>query len=382
MDFMFKVPKETIQRLLGSRIDACDAGSILEGIDGENPASMEDIGALIGAYGGDVSKVNEISARADEIKREVFGNRIKLFVPMYISNVCVNNCLYCSYRAQNRAMPRRLLTEGEFRAEIQKVLTMGYRVIEIVTGEDPELKAAGKLGGYVRLAKRELERVGGESEVILMSWALDDGEFGEAYEAGADGFYLWQETYDEEQYGRLHPEGTPKHDFGWRLDVFDRAIKSGIGRVGMGVLLGLADWGFDVLALTAHGKYLEETYGITVDAIGVPRFKYSDGAEIREAPNPVSDEELRVVAGLYRLAFPKSHIFLNTREKFSMMKGLLKGGGSEMNIACAVYPGGYTEPRTERQFDYFSYPTAKTLKALKKEGYEVTYFEDSGGSDS
>ena len=207
-----------------------------------------------------------------------------------------------------------------------------------------------------------------------MSWALSDEEFKALADSPPDCFYIWQETYNKELYGKYHPAGHPKADFQNRIDVFDRAIKSGIRRVGLGVLFGLAPWERDVLSLIAHGQYLQNEYGITIDAVGIPRFKPAEGARITEAPFPVSDSEIKLAAAIYRLAFPNSHVFLNTREKLNLIFELLDSGGSEMNIACAVYPGGYGVPRRERQFSHYSYPTEKTIEELKKRGYFITHF--------
>jgi 2-iminoacetate synthase len=196
-------------------------------------------------------------------------------------------------------------------------------------------------------------------------------------DAGLDAFYIWQETYDPDVYSGLHPGTSPKSDFEWRTGVFDRAIKSGIKKVGLGVLFGLADWKYDLLSLISHGKYLQEEYGVTPDAIGIPRFRSAAGAVLKEAPNAMSDDDLKLAVALYRLAFPHSHVFLNTREKMTLLMELIGCGGSEMNIACAVYPGGYSEPKGDRQFDFYSYPTDKTVARLRDSGYEVSHFAEA-----
>jgi 2-iminoacetate synthase len=274
-------------------------------------------------------------------------------------------------------MPRRTLTDDELRVEIGCVTDMGYRVVELVTSESPGLIGKGTMARYVALAREKLHSAlpaEQPPEVILMSWALDSGDFLSVKNAGLDSFYLWQETYDEEIYRKAHAGAFPKADFNWRIGVFDRAITAGIRRVGIGVLSGLGPWEFDTLALISHGFYLQETYGVTIDAVGIPRFKPAEGAPMREPPNPVTDDQLRMAVALYRLAFPKSHVFLNTREKLNLILELLDGGGSEMNIACAIYPGGYTEPRPDRQFAHYSYPTGKTIKLLAERGHRVTHF--------
>ncbi len=376
---MYKVPDRKIRELLDRPFDGSDIRAILGTISPSAPASLETVAELIRACESSPDLQREVIRRADEVKKDVFDNKIKLFVPVYISNICINKCLYCAYRSPNIDMPRRMLTPDEFRAEIREVLSMGYRVLELVTGETPSLKEPGALATYVRIAREELDKVsdGNEKgEVILMSWTLDDEGFSSVKDAGLDGFYIWQETYDEKVFRDLHPDDSPKSEFKKRLEVFDRAIWKGIRKIGMGVLFGLGRWEYDVLATIDHGRYLEKTYGVCPDAIGVPRFKKADGAILAEAPNPVTDEQLKLATALYRLAFPQSHIFLNTREKLTLLIELLEGGGSEMNIACAVYPGGYTEPTKDRQFDFYSFPTETTMAKLQEKGFEFTYFEN------
>ncbi len=376
---MFRIPKVKIGRLV---TDAGDMGgwrNALDRVAPDSPVNLETAALLMRAAMSDEAAFDAIIESAREVRDAVWGRSVKLFVPVYISNACVNECLYCAYRAPNMAMSRRTLDPDEFRREIVEVTGMGYRVIELVTSESPALKENGALARYVSTAREIAESAAGvgkqEAEIILMSWALSDEEFASVRRGGGESFYLWQETYDEVRFRDLHPEGTPKARFEDRVEVFDRAIGSGIRKVGMGVLFGLSDWRYDVLALISHGRYLEETYGLSPDAIGVPRFKHAEGAPMQVAPSPVSDDELRVAVAMYRLAFPRSHVFLNTREKLPLMLKLLDGGGSEMNIACAVYPGGYTHPSRERQFDHYSYPTEKTLARLAEKGYETTHYQ-------
>ncbi len=382
---MFRVPENKIHQLLDHPDTSASWQSILDRVSPDTPLDIESTAILIHACKKDCKAFDAVVQMAAEIRNDVYGYSIKLFVPVYLSNACINECMYCAYRAPNPDMPRRTLTPDEFRREIIEVTRMGYRVIELVTSESLALKENGSLARYVSIARDVLDNAPmpvesdklnetNKAEIILMSWTLSEDEFRSVHDAGLDAFYLWQETYNEKRFSEMHPQQTPKADFCYRLEVFDRAIESGIRKIGMGVLFGLSEWEYDVLALILHGRYLEETYGVTPDAIGVPRFKYASGAPLTKAPYPVSDDELRLAVAIYRLAFPHSQIFLNTREKLNLILQLLDGGGSEMNIACAVYPGGYTEPTHDRQFDFFSYPTDKTLSILREKGYQPTHF--------
>jgi len=371
----FKLPQKEIEKLL-QKSPTTSWRSILDSASPEHPLDLEQCAVILNHFSNDPSILPLLRERANKVKQEVFGSSVKIFIPLYLSNVCQNDCLYCSYRKSHTAMPRRTLSEEEFGAEVAHVISMGYRVLEIVTSECPEFKRQGKLASYIKTAKELLNSSPEPSsgEIILMPWALSTEEFEGLKEAGCDAFYLWQETYQIDKYSLLHPKGTPKSDFQWRVEVFDRAIQSGFKRVGLGILFGLGKWNFDVLALIAHGKYLEQTYKVSPDALGIPRFKPAEGASIKEALHPVSDDELKAAVALYRLAFPHSHVFLNTREKLPLIFELLEGGGSEMNIACAIFPGAYTHPAKERQFDHYSYPTDKVISMLLEKGYKPIHF--------
>ncbi|MCX6647095.1 MAG: hypothetical protein NTY09_12185 [bacterium] len=349
---------------------------ILESISPDNPADLDEIAYLLGAGKSDTKNYSAIIRQAGELKKSVFGNTVKIFIPLYLSNVCVNRCLYCGFNADNVSMPRKTLTDEEFRIEMETVLGLGYRVIELVTSESPAVKKNHRLADFVGIAADVMSQkvaADEDSQLILMSWLLSDDEFAMVRKAGLENFYLWQETYSRQIFMKLHPEGTPKSAFDERIEVFDKAVGSGIKNVGIGILYGLAPWEFDLLALIDHGKYLQNECGANIDALGLPRFKHAKGAMIEKAPYPVTDDDLRLAVALYRLAFPKSHVFLNTREKLPLLLKLLNGGGSEMNIACSVYPGGYTNPQRDGQFDVYNYPTEKTLKWLKENGFQPAY---------
>jgi len=382
---MYEVPSKYLTELLNSPPNDRKAADILDSASASSPVRLEDAAVLMlsGCVSAEIH--NKIIKRAGNLAREVFGKKVKLFVPLYLSNICVNNCLYCGYRAENMSMPRRTLAPDEFKRELEEVTGLGYRVIELVTSESPELKREGVLEEYVRIAREVLDQAGPDEsgnspELILMSWLLDTDRFKSLKDAGLDAFYLWQETYDREQFEKFHPSGNPKSDYNRRIEVFDNAIRAGIDKVGLGVLFGLGDWKRDVLSLIGHGRHIEKTYGINPEVIGIPRFKHAEGAPMIDAPFPVSDNELKLAVALYRLAFPTSHVFLNTREKLGLILDLLDSGGSEMNISCAVYPGGYTEPSDGRQFEFYNLPMGKTVEMLGKRGYEATHFRGLQGN--
>jgi 2-iminoacetate synthase len=373
---MYNLPEKRIRKLLDGSRESGSVSHILGSISPENPADLDKIAALLQAGKSEGENFDAIIRSAGELKKSVFGSAVKIFVPLYFSNECVNRCLYCGFNAGNKSMPRKTLTTEEFKTEMETVLGLGYRVIELVTSESPAVRKNHRLPEFIGIAKESMARMispDEDSQLILMSWLLSDEEFAMVRKAGLENFYLWQETYDREIFMKLHPKGTPKSTFDERLGVFDRAVESGIKNVGIGILYGLAPWEFDLLSLIDHGKYLQNECGANIDALGLPRFKHAEGAKMVEAPYPVSDDDLRLAVALYRLAFPNSHVFLNTREKLPLLQKLLNAGGSEMNIACSVFPGGYTNPQRDGQFDVYNYPTEKTIKWLRENGFQPTY---------
>lgn len=314
---------------------------------------------------------NYIIESANELKQKVFGKKVKIYIPVYITNVCVNKCIYCGFRRDNKSLNRKTLSLEEFKKEIDFVLDIGHHTIELVLGHHPKLKGY-ELAKYVEYTASELRKREGGS-VILMSAPLGTKDYKILKQAGLDEVYCWQETYNRERYEEVHPPNTPKYNYSYRTGIFERVLEAGIQRYGMGVLFGLYNWEYDVLSLLQHAKWLEGRFGITPHALGVPRFKKAHGPTRRRPFCRVTNKMYRLSVAVYRLAFPYTQTYLNTRENIEFILQLLKGGGSEVNIEASTYPGGYTDGTSNGQFFHYSYDSGEVFKTLRRLGLQPSF---------
>ena len=286
--------------------------------------------------------------RADRVKRKVFGDRVVLFAPLYLSNHCVNSCRYCGFRSPNRELPRRRLDEKEVVEEARTLEGMGFKRLLLVVGEDPE---AGV--DYLVKAIRAIHRETGIRIVHLNAPPMEVEALRELKRAGYGVFQVFQETYHRPTYKQMHPKG-PKSDYIRRLTVMDRAIEAGFDDVGIGALLGLYDYRFDVLATVMHSIYLFRSYGTHAHTISIPRMRPARGAVLTEqrlTRYGVTDQELKKIAAIYRLSVPTAGVVVSTREGASLRRELLKAGASQMSAASRTDPGGYRQGgKTLEQF--------------------------------
>jgi len=315
----------------------------------------------------------QILAAAGEVKRHIYGRRMVLFAPLYASNECVNNCLYCAFRRDNGDLLRRTLTMEEVAQETAILEEMGHKRILLVLSETPKCGA-----DYAAEAVRtiyQVRRGRGEIRRVNVNMApLTAQDFRKLKEAGIGTYQCFQETYHPEQYRRLHPSG-PKADYQWRVGVFDRAFAAGIDDVGIGVLFGLYDHRFEVLALLAHAQYLDTHYGVGPHTISFPRIEPAQNAPAAEnVPAPVSDDEIRMVVAILRLAVPYTGIIMTTREAPALRRELLRVGVSQLSAASRTYPGAYADGRahveSEEQFALGdTRPLDLVIREILEDGY-------------
>jgi 2-iminoacetate synthase len=295
----------------------------------------------------------QVLACAREVKEGIYGRRMVLFAPLYASNECSNNCLYCAFRRDNTDLIRKTLTMDEIAAEVKALEEMGHKRILLVLGESP--------GSAVEYAAEAVDTIyrtkSGRGEIrranVNMA-PLSAEDFKELKRAGIGTYQCFQETYHPGQYRRLHPSGQ-KADYHWRLSVFDRAFAGGIDDVGLGVLYGLYDYRFDTLALLAHAQYLDQRYGVGPHTISFPRIEPAQNAPAAEhIPYPVSDDEMLMVVAILRLSCPYTGIIMTTRERPELRRRLLGLGVSQLSAASRTYPGAYSDGRShveeEEQF--------------------------------
>jgi 2-iminoacetate synthase len=322
-----------------ARGPAGDIGPVLAKSIRLERLSMEEAAVLLGAR--EEKDRAAVFAAAAAVKDRIYGRRVVLFAPLYAANICANDCLYCSFRAGNKALERRRLTAGEIASQTRVLLAQGHKRVLLVVGEEDAPDNAAyyeECIGAVYGAAVGLHRI---RRVNINCAPLDDAGFRRLNAAGIGTYQLFQETYDEQVYRRMHPRG-PKADYENRLDAVDRAVRAGIDDFGAGVLLGLADWRFEALALLSHIEYLERTFGFGPHTISVPRIEPAPGAPWSDHPeNAVSDDDFRLFVAVMRLAVPYTGIILSTREAPELRDALLDLGVSQMSAGSRTAPGGY-----------------------------------------
>lgn len=300
--------------------------------------SIDDVAALIQIRSPEM--LAELYATARWAKEEIYGKRIVLFAPMYITNYCANTCTYCAFSKENTALKRRALTPDEIRREGEILIQQGHKRLMLVAGESYP-------GGiqYVLDALQALYSIkigNGEIRRINVNLApLSVRDFRLLHEVGIGTYQMFQETYQRDVYAEVHTSGK-KADFDWRLAAHDRAMMAGIDDIGLGVLYGLGDWRFDTLALMRHAQHLEQTFGAGCHTISVPRIEPAHGSEVSYQPkNQVSDEDFKKIVAILRIAVPYTGIVMSTRETAAIRKATLEVGVSQISAGSRTNPGGY-----------------------------------------
>lgn len=325
---------------------------------------------------------NMVLSAARQVRDMAMGRIVYLPVPLYVSNICVNMCNYCGYNSRIET-ERKKLTKEELRNEIRHLTKQGYRMIELVASEDPFFFGrrpkfnVENFIDYIKIAKEELNKIG-DNEIILNIPPLDEECFRRLKDAGVEVIVQWQETFDKNRYKELHPEGTPKGDFDFRVGAYERMLNAGIRNVGIGILFGLSDWRFDVISLINYVYYLQDKNRIS-PVIGIPRFKEAKGVTYKPGKFEVNDQQLKLTVAVYRLSIPEGQIFISTRENYDLMFKLLDecGGGNLFATRCSVAPGGYLDSkdrekvskRTEGQFHVYDLPLEDVKDYLSGRGY-------------
>jgi 2-iminoacetate synthase len=304
----------------------------------------------------DPTTTERIFDAARRVKQSIYGRRLVLFAPVYLSNYCSNNCLYCGFRKDNQSMKRRTLTMDELRHEIEWLERQGHKRILMLTGEHPKRSSIDYLLEAIAVAYSVKTDDGrGEIRRINVEIApLSVPDFKRLKGSGIGTYVLFQESYHRGTYVRMHPSG-PKADFANRLYAMDRALEAGLNDVGIGALLGLHDFRFEALAMLAHARHLDRVYGAGPHTISVPRIEPAQNAPIANAiPHTVSDRDFKRLVAILRLAVPYTGIILSTRETADMRNELFSLGVSQISAGSRTSPGGYGEaevnPADEQQF--------------------------------
>ncbi|MFZ5802369.1 MAG: [FeFe] hydrogenase H-cluster radical SAM maturase HydG [Candidatus Omnitrophota bacterium] len=369
------IHEKKIWDLLASpvREDASRVREVLAKARALKGLEAEDIAALIPVSDPDL--ILELFETASLVKDTIYGRRLVIFAPLYISNLCANECLYCAFRAKNTKVARRALTQEEIAGEVRELLKQGHKRVLLVAGEaypregfDYVLKAIDTIYRQ-KVGTSEIRRINVNIAPLTVP------EFKKLKKAKIGTYQLFQETYHRETYEKVHLKGK-KRDYPWRITAMDRAMEGGIDDVGIGVLFGLYDWRFEVLALMQHIRYLEKKFGVGPHTISVPRLEPATGSDVAaHPPQPVSDFDFRKIVAILRLAVPYTGIIMSTRETPHIRRETFALGVSQISAGSRTDPGGYTSKRAStEQFSLGDHrPLAQVLRDIAQLGYVPSF---------
>ena len=288
---------------------------------------------------------------AREIKGKLYGNRIVMFAPLYLSDWCINGCVYCPYHSKNRTIPRRKLSQDEIREEVIALQDMGHKRLAIESGEDPVHNPIEYILDSIKTIYGTHHRNGAIRRVNVNIAATTVENYRKLKEAGIGTYILFQETYNRKNYEILHPTG-PKSDYAWHTEAMDRAMQGGIDDVGIGVLFGLDTWRYDLVGLLMHAEHLEARFGVGPHTISVPRICPADDIDTKDFPNAVPDDIFCRIVAVIRLAVPYTGMIISTRESEKVRAKVLGLGISQISGGSRTSVGGYAEKDEETaQFD-------------------------------
>ncbi|PHJ13065.1 thiamine biosynthesis protein ThiH [Fervidobacterium sp. SC_NGM5_G05] len=367
------IPEDEIFELLETtkNPDSVRVREILEKSLNKNRLESEEVATLLNIEDKDL--LEEIFHAARTLKERIYGNRIVLFAPLYIGNDCVNDCVYCGFRTSNPEVYRKTLTFDELRNEVKALVSKGHKRLIVVYGEHPRYSPEF-IAETIRIIYDT--KVGnGEIRRVNVNAAPQTVEgYKIIKEAGIGTFQIFQETYHQPTYKKLHPRG-PKSNYAWRLYGLDRAMLAGIDDVGIGALFGLYDWKYEVMGLIYHTIHLEERFGVGPHTISFPRIEPAVGSEISyNPPHRVSDENFKKLVAIIRLAVPYTGMILTAREPAELRKEVLKMGVSQIDGGSSIGIGSYSQEDPEKvKKSQFILGDNRTLEEviydLLKEGY-------------
>lgn len=323
--------------------------------------SLEEVATLLRVQNHeDIQSIMEV---AKIVKEEIYGKRLVLFAPVYTGNVCVNNCVYCAFRRDNKQIVRKVLDMHELEEETRILLRDGHKRILLICGESPRnnidyICEAIRRVYAVKEGDHQVKRI----NVELAPMSVED--FRKLKNEHIGTYVCFQETYDPVLYKEYHPGNSPKSDFENRLLVMDRAMEGGIDDVGLGVLFGLADYRYEILALMEHANHLERAYGCGPHTVSFPRIEPAEGAPLPDhIPHAVSDEDFKKIIAIIRIALPYTGIILSTRENDEMRSELFNYGISQISAGSRTNPGAYSDD-AEKSGSQFSLGDHRSLEEV------------------
>lgn len=310
-------------------------------------------------------KNEEIYRIAEEIKLAFYGNRIVMFAPLYLSNYCVNGCVYCPYHFKNKHITRKKLTQEEVRAEVIALQDMGHKRLAIEAGEDPVNNPLEYILECIKTIYSIKHKNGAIRRVNVNIAATTVEDYRKLKEAGIGTYILFQETYHKESYLELHPTG-PKHDYDYHTEAMDRAMEGGIDDVGLGVLFGLEKYRYEFAGLIMHAEHLEAVHGVGPHTISVPRIKRADDIDPDVFDNSIPDEMFEKIIACIRLAVPYTGMIISTRENEEVRGRALRLGISQISGGSRTSVGGYTEEERPHDSEQFDVSDQRTLDEVVK----------------
>lgn len=333
--------------------------------------SLEDMAVL--AHVEDEILLQELFDAANKVKTIIYGQRLVLFAPLYISNLCGNECLYCAFRATNKALVRRALTQQEIAREVEILINQGHKRILLVAGESYPKEGFEYVLNSIRTIyntktpKGEIRRV----NVNVAPLSIDDFKRLKAEKIGT--YQIFQETYHRGTYSKVHTGGKKKN-YDWRVTAPHRAMSAGIDDVGIGILFGLYDYRFEMLALKQNIESLEHTFGVGPHTISVPRMEPATGSSMAsDPPYPVSDDNFRKIVAILRLAVPYTGIIMSTRETAHMRRESFALGVSQISAGSRTNPGGYGHKTEEEDASQFSLGDHRPLDEVIRDVASLGY---------
>ncbi|MBR6761881.1 MAG: [Oscillospiraceae bacterium] len=305
-------------------------------------------------------KINALYALAHQIKLDFYGNRIVMFAPLYLSNYCVNGCVYCPYHHQNKHIPRIKLTQEQIRNEVIALQDMGHKRLAIEAGEDPVNNPIEYILESIKTIYSIQHKNGAIRRVNVNIAATTVENYRKLKEAGIGTYILFQETYHKESYEKLHPTG-PKHNYAYHTEAMDRAMEGGIDDVGLGVLFGLELYKYEFAALLMHAEHLEAVHGVGPHTISVPRIKRADDIDPNVFDNGIDDETFAKICALIRVCVPYTGMIISTRESQQVREKVLPLGVSQISGASRTSVGGYCEEVRPHESEQFDVSDSRTL---------------------
>ena len=329
-------------------------------------------------------KNEEIFKLANEIKQDFYGNRIVLFAPLYLSNYCVNGCVYCPYHAKNKHIARKKLTQEEIKREVIALQDMGHKRLAIESGEDPINNPIEYILESIKTIYSVKHKNGAIRRVNVNIAATTVENYRKLHEAGIGTYILFQETYNKKSYEELHPTGL-KHNYKYHTEAMDRAMQGGIDDVGLGVLFGLESYKYEFTALLMHAEHLEAAFGVGPHTISVPRIRKADDIDPEAFDNGIDDDIFAKIVACIRIAVPYTGMIVSTRESEKCRERLLHLGVSQVSGGSKTSVGGYFNPMPENensaQFDVEDRrPLDEVIRWLMKLGYLPSFCTACYGS--